>query len=91
MEAISALPDDGDNVLLLNTVEGESDVLEVLDRVIKLDCRQEARGTQRANARAKRVEERAQRKPLEIALEDHRGAAASARLERPICGKHHAD
>ena len=34
MEAISALPDDGDNVLLLNTIEGESDVLEVLDRVV---------------------------------------------------------
>ena len=33
--AISELPDDGDNVLLLNTIEGESDVLEVLDRVIE--------------------------------------------------------
>ena len=29
--AISELPDNGNNVLLLNTIKGESDVLEVLE------------------------------------------------------------
>ena len=35
MEAISQLPDDEDYGLLLSTIEGESDILEVLDRVVE--------------------------------------------------------
>ena len=58
--AISELPDDGDNVLLLNTIEGESDVLEVLDRVIE-HAIADAKLVELARERAKRIEERAKR------------------------------
>ena len=60
MEAISALPDDGDNVLLLNTIEGESDVLEVLDRVVEAAIA-DKKLAELARERAKRIEARAER------------------------------
>ena len=60
MEAISALPDDGDNVLLLNTIEGESDVLEVLDRVVEAAIA-DKKLAELARERAKRIEARADR------------------------------
>ena len=60
MEAISALPDDGDNVLLLNTIEGESDVLEVLGPRGRGSHRgQEAGGTRERTRETYRSESRA--------------------------------
>lgn len=79
--AISELPDDGDNVLLLNTIEGESDVLEVLDRVIE-HAIADAKLVELARERAKRIEERAKR-TRNVALQIIEALGVSP-LERPV-------
>ena len=81
MEAISALPDDGDNVLLLNTIEGESDVLEVLDRVVEAAIA-DKKLAELARERAKRIEARAER-ARGVALQIIEALQVSP-LERPL-------
>ena len=81
MEAISALPDDGDNVLLLNTIEGESDVLEVLDRVVEAAIA-DKKLAELARERAKRIEARADR-ARGVALRILEALQVSP-LERPL-------
>jgi Siphovirus Gp157 len=81
MEAISALPDDGDNVLLLNTIEGESDVLEVLDRVVEAAIA-DKKLAELARERAKRIEARADR-ARSVALQIIEALQVSP-LERPL-------
>jgi Siphovirus Gp157 len=81
MEAISALPDDGDNVLLLNTIEGESDVLEVLDRVVEAAIA-DKKLAELARERAKRIEARADR-ARGVALQILEALQVSP-LERPL-------
>ena len=81
MEAISALPDDGDNVLLLNTIEGESDVLEVLDRVVEAAIA-DKKLAELARERAKRIEARADR-ARGVALQIIEALQVSP-LERPL-------
>jgi hypothetical protein len=80
-QAISALPDDGDNVLLLNTIEGESDVLEVLDRVVE-HAVADAKLVELARERARRLEERAKR-TRNVALQIIEALGVSP-LERPV-------
>jgi hypothetical protein len=81
MEAISALPDDGDNVLLLNTIEGESDVLEVLDRVVEAAIA-DKKLAEFARERARRIEARSDR-AREIATRIVEALGVSP-LERPV-------
>ena len=66
MEVISTLPDDEDHALLLGSLEGETDIMEVLDRVIESSIA-DKKLAEMARERAKRVEERSQ-KSREIAL-----------------------
>ena len=60
MAAISALPDDEDYGLLISTVEGESDILEVLDRVVE-HAVADSKLAELARLRARRIEARADR------------------------------
>lgn len=81
MEIISALPDDDDNALLLGTIEGETDVLEMLDRVVEQSIA-DNRLADAARERAKRIAARADR-AREIALRIIEALGVSP-LERPI-------
>ena len=80
-QAISALPDDADNALLLDTIEGESDVMEVMDRLAELAIADKLLA-ERAAERAKRIAARAERSRAVIAriLE----ALELTKLERPL-------
>ena len=81
MEVISTLPDDEDHALLLGSLEGETDIMEVLDRVIESSIA-DKKLAEMARERAKRVEERSQ-KSREIALRIIEALGVSP-LERPI-------
>ena len=81
MEVISTLPDDEDHALLLGSLEGETDIMEVLDRVIESSIA-DKKLAEMARERAKRVEERASRS-REIALRIIEALGVSP-LERPI-------
>ena len=81
MEAISALPDDEDYGLLISTVEGESDILEVLDRVVE-HAVADSKLAELARLRARRIEARADR-ARDIATRIVEALAISP-LERPV-------
>lgn len=81
MEIISALPDDDDNALLLGTIEGETDVLELLDRIIEQSIA-DNRLADAARERSKRIEARAAR-ARDIALRIIEALGVSP-LERPV-------
>jgi hypothetical protein len=80
-QAISALPDDEDYGLLISTVEGESDVLEVIDRVVEAAIA-DAKLVELARERARRIEERAKR-TRNVALQIIEALGISP-LERPL-------
>jgi len=80
-QAISALPDDEDYGLLISTVEGESDVLEVIDRVVEAAIA-DAKLVELARERARRLEERAKR-TRNVALQIIEALGISP-LERPL-------
>ena len=81
MEVISTLPDDEDHALLLGSLEGETDIFEVLDRVVESSIA-DNKLAELARERAKRVEERA-RKSREIALKIIEALGVSP-LTRPV-------
>jgi len=81
MEVISTLPDDEDHALLLGSLEGETDIMEVLDRVVESSIA-DNKLAELARERAKRVEERA-RKSREIALKIIEALGVSP-LTRPV-------
>jgi hypothetical protein len=81
MEAISALPDDEDYGLLLSTIEGESDILEVLDRVVE-HAVADAKLAELARLRARRIEARSDR-ARDIATRIVEALGVSP-LERPV-------
>jgi hypothetical protein len=81
MEIISTLPDDEDHALLLGSLEGETDIMEVLDRVVESSIA-DNKLAELARERAKRVEERA-RKSREIALKIIEALGVSP-LTRPV-------
>jgi len=81
MAAISALPDDEDYGLLISTVEGESDILEVLDRVVE-HAVADSKLAELARLRARRIEARADR-ARDIATRIVEALAISP-LERPV-------
>ena len=81
MEAISQLPDDEDYGLLLSTIEGESDILEVLDRVVE-QAISDKKLAELARERASRIEARSVR-AREIARDIVEALEVSP-LERPI-------
>ena len=81
MEVISTLPDDEDHALLLGSLEGETDIMEVLDRVIESSIA-DKKLAEMARERAKRVEERSQ-KSREIALRIIEALGVSP-LTRPV-------
>ena len=81
MEAISALPDDEDYGLLISTIEGESDILEVLDRVVE-HAVADKKLAEAARERAKRIEARADR-ARDIATRIVEALEISP-LERPV-------
>ena len=81
MQIISELPDDEDHALLLGSLDGETDIFEVLDRVIESSIA-DKKLAELARERAKRVEERASRS-REIALRIIEALGVSP-LERPI-------
>jgi hypothetical protein len=81
MEVISTLPDDEDHALLLGSLEGETDIMEVLDRVVESSIA-DNKLAELARERAKRVEERA-RKSREIALKIIEALGVSP-LHRPV-------
>ena len=81
MEAISQLPDDEDYGLLLSTIEGESDILEVLDRVVE-HAISDNKLAELARERARRIEARSDR-AREIATRIVEALGVSP-LERPI-------
>ena len=81
MEAISALPDDGDYGLLISTIEGESDIIEVLDQVIE-HAIADGKLVEMARERARRIEARAAR-TRDVALRILEALGVSP-LERPI-------
>ena len=81
MKVISTLPDDEDHALLLGSLEGETDIMEVLDRVVESSIA-DNKLAEAARERAKRVEERA-RKSREIALRIIEALQISP-LERPL-------
>ena len=60
MEVISTLPDDEDHALLLGSLEGETDIMEVLDRVIESSIA-DKKLAEMARERARRIEARADR------------------------------
>ena len=81
MQIISELPDDEDHALLLGSLDGETDIFEVLDRVIESSIA-DNKLAELARERAKRVEERA-RKSREIALKIIEALGVSP-LTRPV-------
>ena len=81
MEAISALPDDDDYSLILGTLEGETDILEVLDRIVEASIA-DAKLAELARLRARRIEARADR-ARDIATRIVEALAISP-LERPV-------
>jgi hypothetical protein len=81
MEAISALPDDEDYGLLISTIEGESDIIEVLDRVIE-HAIADGKLVEMARERARRIEARADR-TRDVALRILEALQISP-LERPL-------
>jgi hypothetical protein len=81
MEVISTLPDDEDHALLLGSLEGETDIMEVLDRVIESSIA-DKKLAELARERARRIEARADR-TREIATRIVEALAISP-LERPI-------
>ena len=81
MQIISELPDDEDHALLLGSLDGETDIFEVLDRVIESSIA-DKKLAELARERAKRVEERAS-KSREIALRIIEALGVSP-LERPL-------
>jgi hypothetical protein len=81
MEVISTLPDDEDHALLLGSLEGETDIMEVLDRVIESSIA-DKKLAEMARERARRIEARADR-TREIATRIVEALAISP-IERPI-------
>jgi hypothetical protein len=81
MEVISTLPDDEDHALLLGSLEGETDIMEVLDRVIESSIA-DKKLAELARERARRIEARADR-TREIATRIVEALAISP-IERPI-------
>ena len=81
MEAISQLPDDEDYGLLISTIEGESDILEVLDRVVE-HAISDKKLAELARERASRIEARSVR-AREIARDIVEALEVSP-LERPV-------
>ena len=81
MEVISTLPDDEDHALLLGSLEGETDIMEVLDRVVESSIA-DKKLAEMARERARRIEARADR-TREIATRIVEALAISP-IERPI-------
>jgi hypothetical protein len=81
MEVISTLPDDEDHALLLGSLEGETDIMEVLDRVIESSIA-DKKLAELARERARRIEARADR-TREIATRIVEALAISP-IERPV-------
>jgi hypothetical protein len=81
MEVISTLPDDEDHALLLGSLEGETDIMEVLDRVIESSIA-DKKLAELARERARRIEARADR-AREIATRIVEALEISP-LERPV-------
>ena len=80
MEIISALPDDEDHAFLLGSLDGETEIFEVLDRDVEGSIA-DNKLAEAARERAKRVEERA-RKSREIARGSSRRCSEPA--EAPV-------
>lgn len=80
-QAISTLPDDEDFALLISTIEGESDLMEVLDRIVEASIA-DAKLAELARLRARRIEARAD-KARDIACRIVEALAISP-LERPL-------
>ena len=80
-QVISTLPDDEDHALLLGSLEGETDIMEVLDRVIE-HAIADGKLVEMARERARRIEARAAR-TRDVALRILEALGVSP-LERPI-------
>jgi hypothetical protein len=61
MQAIAALPDDGDERLRTDTIDGQTDALDLMDRIAEQVIADEALA-ERARDRAKRLEARADKR-----------------------------
>ena len=81
MEAISTLPDDDDHELLLGVIEGQSEILEVLDKIVEWSIA-DKKLAELARERARRIEARADR-AREIATRIVEALQVSP-LERPV-------
>lgn len=80
-QLISTLPDDTDHQLLLDSLEGETDVMEVLDRIIEQSIA-DNKLADAARERAKRIEARAERsRSLALRILE---ALEVPSLERPL-------
>jgi Siphovirus Gp157 len=81
MEAISALPDDEDHELLLGVIEGQSEIFELLDKIVEWSIA-DKKLAELARERARRIEARSDR-AREIATRIVEALGVSP-LERPI-------
>lgn len=81
-QLISTLPDDSDYQLLLDSLEGETDVIEVLDRIIEASIA-DNKLVDAARERAKRLEARAER-ARNLALRILEALDLSGPFERPL-------
>jgi len=81
MQALAALPESDDLPLRIDTIEGESDVLELLDRIVELSIA-DNKLADSAKERAKRIEARAERaRSLALRILE---ALEVPTLERPL-------
>ena len=81
MEAISALPDDNDHLLLLGVIEGQSEIFELLDKIVEWSIA-DKKLAELARERARRIEARSDR-TREIATRIVEALGVSP-LERPV-------
>jgi len=81
MEAISALPDDEDHELLLGVIEGQSEIFELLDKIVEWSIA-DKKLAELARERARRIEARSDR-AREIATRIVEALGVSP-LERPV-------
>jgi hypothetical protein len=81
MEAISALPDDDDHELLLGVIEGQSEIFELLDKIVEWSIA-DKKLAELARERARRIEARSDR-AREIATRIVEALGVSP-LERPV-------
>ena len=82
MEVISTLPDDEDHALLLGSLEGETDIMEVLDRVIESSIA-DKKLAEMARERARRIGEAESRSHLPRNRHADRGGARGEPADAP--------